>query len=62
MVADVLPFIIPVRILQDKPRLSKQLLLLQLPEGLDKTFHLLGLSLDADVGLKLPQRFVQLHA
>lgn len=34
----------------------------ELPEGLDKTFHLLGFSLDADVGLKFPQGFVQLHA
>lgn len=35
---------------------------IQLPEGLDETLHLLGFSLDADVGLELPQRFVQLHA
>lgn len=33
-----------------------------LPEGLDETLHLLGLSLHPDVGLKLPQRLVQFHA
>lgn len=33
-----------------------------LPEGLDETLHLLGLPLHPDVGLKLPQRFVQFHA
>lgn len=35
---------------------------LSLPEGLDKALHLLGFSLDTNVGLKLPQCFIQLHA
>lgn len=33
-----------------------------LPEGLDETFHLLGFSLNPDVGLELPQCLVELHA
>lgn len=36
--------------------------LLLLPEGLDEPLHLLCLPLHTDVGLELPQGFVQLHA
>lgn len=32
------------------------------PEGFDEPLHLLGLTLNADVVLKFPERLVQLHA